>query len=81
MSEAEKNELRRKNNESQKRRREKKRIAMLAENLISDSMTENPTLFKEEASEIDCEYRDVVLGGAGGAMTPAAPPGTTNLYS
>ena len=64
MSEAEKNELRRKNNESQKRRREKKRIAMLAENLISDSMTENPILFKEEPSETDCEYRGVVPGGA-----------------
>ena len=70
MSEAEKNELRRKNNESQKRRREKKRIAMLAENLISDSMTENPILFKEEPSETDCEYRGVVPGGAGGAMAP-----------
>ena len=70
MSEAEKNELRRKNNESQKRRREKKRIAMLAENLISDSMTENPILFKEEPSETDCEYTGVVPGGAGGAMAP-----------
>ena len=68
MSEAEKNELRRKNNESQKRRREKKRIAMLAENLISDSMTENPILFKEEASETDFEYRGV---NPGGAMAPA----------
>ena len=70
MSEAEKNELRRKNNESQKRRREKKRIAMLAENLISDSMTENPILFKEESSETDYEYRGVVPGLAEGAMAP-----------
>ena len=70
MSEAEKNELRRKNNESQKRRREKKRIAMLAENLISDSMTENPILFKEESSETDYEYRGVVPGGAGGVKAP-----------
>merc|ERR1712051_263417 len=71
MSEAEKNELRRKNNESQKRRREKKRIAMLAENLISDSMTENPILFKEESSETDYEYRGVVPGLAEGAMAPS----------
>ena len=70
MSEAEKNELRRKNNESQKRRREKKRLAMLAENLISDSMTENPILFKEESSETDYAYRGVVPGGVGGAMAP-----------
>ena len=70
MSEAEKNELRRKNNESQKRRREKKRMAMLAENLVSDSMTENPILFKEEASERDFEFRGVVPGGAGGVMAP-----------
>ena len=52
MSEEEKNELRRKNNESQKRRREKKRIAM-SENLISDSMTENPLPLKEEPSGTD----------------------------
>ena len=77
MSEAEKNELRRKNNESQKRRREKKRMAMLAENLISDSMTENPILFKEEASETDYEYRGVVPGGAGGAMVPAPDLGAS----
>ena len=57
MSEEEKNELRRKNNESQKRRREKKKIAML-ENPFSDSMTENPSLFKEEPFETDCEYED-----------------------